>query len=303
VGRENPDLAAHSITGEHHRRFACRAAAGATNGRHICLCPVRWHVTIATLVTGAIGIAIAVRASPPHLPVGPGPGPACALPLRGCSGPPEWCAELVEMPTVGQGYIDVRIAGEDRPETSTSYLRRDLILVVRYAAAKVACKAGDWHTGTGGEIVLGDMSERDGSTPGTASSRPRHPANTHQDGRDIDIAYFQRDTLDNQLRSICRHTSVAGVDEYRCLAAPDHLDASRTALFLGAVLESTEIRVIGVDGRAARPILAAFDRLCTTGWIARWACDQRAKIHFELRSTGKGWFRGHHNHLHISWRT
>lgn len=55
-------------------------------------------------------------------------------------------------------------------------------------------------------------------------------------------------------------------------------------------------------GRAARPILAAFDALCASGWIAPWACSARSRIHYELHDDGGGWYRGHHNHLHVSWR-
>lgn len=205
------------------------------------------------------------------------------------------------MPTVGPGYIDGRLDGEQTAESSTSYLRRDLMTLVRYAAAKVECKAHDWPTGNGGELVLGDMSERDGSTPGTRFGSPRHPTHTHVGGRDIDIAYFQRDTADNQLRAICDHHAHRR-ELYRCIGSPTRLDAWRTALFIGVVLEDPRVRVIGVDGRAASPILAAFDELCETGWIEPSACQRRRRITWETHDTGRGWFRGHHNHLHVSWQ-
>lgn len=204
------------------------------------------------------------------------------------------------MPLAGPGYVDVRLDSEQTTDTSTSYLRRDLMTLVRYAAAKVACKAASWPTGNGGEIALGDMSERDGSTPGTRVGSPRHPTKTHVAGRDIDLAYFQRDTLDNQLRPICKHKE-RSVEAYRCIAPPTRLDAWRTALFIGALLEDARVRVIGVDGLAASPIRAAFDELCETGWIERAACNRSDRITFERADTGRGWFRGHHNHMHVSW--
>lgn len=219
--------------------------------------------------------------------------------MRACVG--DNCDELVEMPTVGPGYVDIRVDGEQSSETSTSYLRRDLMALVRYAAAKVECKARDWPTGNGGEIVWGDMSERDGSTPGTRLGSPRHPTHTHAGGRDIDIAYFQRDTLDNQLRPICPHQK-HGRDMHRCIARPTRLDAWRTALFIGVLLEDARIRVIGVDGFAASSILAAFDELCATSWLEPDACKRRSRITYETHDTGRGWFRGHHNHLHVSWQ-
>ncbi len=201
---------------------------------------------------------------------------------------------------IGDGYIDVHLDAEADTVTSTSYLRRDLMMLVQYAAAKVACKAADWSTGNGGLIALGDMSERDGATPGTRTGVPRHPPNTHTRGRDIDIAYFQRDTLDNQLRPICKHRA-AGVDQYRCMARPTMLDAWRTAMFIGAFLEDVHVRVIGVDGKAGPPILAALDELCATAWIDAAACSRRDRVRWEIEPTGRGWFRGHHNHLHVSW--
>ncbi len=166
------------------------------------------HAAVAALVTAAVAVVVHVvpRSVPPRAGIGPGPGPACPLPRRVCSAR---CHELVKIAPIGRGYIDVHLDAEADTETSTSYLRRDLMMLVEYAAAKVACKADDWSTGNGGLIALGDMSERDGATPGTRTGSPRHPPNTHTHGRDIDIAYFQRDTLDNQLRPICKHHAAA----------------------------------------------------------------------------------------------
>jgi len=261
---------------------------------------MRYLLAIAAVATIVAAIVVhripSPRAARPSL--GPGPGPACALPPRTCIG--NDCDEIVEMPLAGPGYVDVQLEGEQTPDSSTSFLRRDLMTIVRYAAAKVECKARDWPSGNGGEIVLGDMSERDGSRPGMHIGSPRHPEQTHVGGRDIDIAYFQRDTLDNQLRPICRHQE-HGVELYRCIAPPTRLDAWRTALFIGALLEETRVRVIGVDGTAATPILAAFDELCETAWIDKAACNRRNRIAFETSDTGRGWFRGHHNHMHVSW--
>jgi hypothetical protein len=258
---------------------------------------MRWHVAVALVCTGALGVVVGGKPSP-RVRIGAGPGPACELPARACS---EHCADLVQIPAVGAGYVDVRLDDEQTAETSTSYVRRDLMMLVQYAAAKVACKANGWSTGHGGPIALSDMSERDGATPGTARGSPRHPRGTHVGGRDIDIAYFQRGTLDNQLRPICPHRTAAGLDQHRCLAAPSRLDAYRTALFIGALLEEPQVRAIGIDGRAARPILAALDELCASGWLEPAAC-RADRIRFETTDSGHGWFRGHHNHLHVSWR-
>src|SRR5512144_2152247 len=99
---------------------------------------MRWHVAIATAVTAgaAIGVCVTDRPSPPRM--GAGPGPPCELPPRTCDRAAVDCSELVEIPMVGSGYVDIRLDGEQSPATSTSYLRRDLMMLVRYAAAKVA---------------------------------------------------------------------------------------------------------------------------------------------------------------------
>ena len=83
--------------------------------------------------------------------------------------------------------------------------------------------------------------------PGGASSRPGHPAGTHVDGHDMDIAYFQLTAVDNKLREVCPHTS-GGSDAYHCTAAPDDLDVWRTAVFIAKLHDSPQLRVIGVEG-------------------------------------------------------
>jgi hypothetical protein len=255
---------------------------------------MRWHVATATFVT--IVLAIVMHRAGPAYDIGDGPGPACALPEWRCTAS---CDELVEMPLGGVGYLDRRIEEETIPETSTSFVRRDLMMLVHYAAAKVACKARDWKTGNGGPIVLADGSEIDGATPGTVWGLPRHPARSHVDGLAIDIAYYQRQTVDNSLRPVCPHF-LERREAWRCTARPTLLDASRTALFIGTLLESDQVRVIGIDGFVAPPVLAAFDALCARAWIDRDACTRRRRIRSERTNTGAGWFYGHHNHLHLA---
>jgi hypothetical protein len=255
---------------------------------------------VAASLAVVLAVAIIVERTPvprgARFGIGFGPGAACALPPRVCD---EKCDDLVQIAVDGAGYVDGRLDDENTPESSTSYLRRDLMMAVQYAAARVECKARGWPTGNGGPIVLGDMSERDGSTPGTRRGRPRHPHNTHVAGRDIDIAYFQRGTQDNQLRPICRHAD-GDIEEFRCIGPPIHLDAYRTAMLIGALLEDTHVRVIGVDARAARPIRAAFRELCDADWIDPDACAND-RVTYESVNSGRGWYRGHHNHLHVSW--
>ena len=255
------------------------------------------HVAIAAVATIACALIchlVPARTSA-RRGIGEGPGPVCRLPPRGCTGGVAYCSELVHVPEIGPGYVDTTLF----TERASSYLRRDLMMLVQYAAATVACKAADWSTGNGGMIVLGDMSEANGATPGTRLGQPRHPPTTHVNGRAIDIAYYQRGTIDNDVRSICPYV-LDGLDYFRCVAAPTTLDAWRTALFIGALLGDPRVRVVGVDGLASREILRAFAELCATKWIDPVACRRRTRIVFELFPTRRGWYFGHHTHFHVS---
>lgn len=220
------------------------------------------------------------------------PQRACEPPPRDCVGAASYCGALVWFaPARGLGYdVDDAAALPD----STSYIRRDLMMLVKYGAAKVACETG------GHPLGLGDMSDRDGATPGTAYGAPHHPRGTHEAGRDIDLGYYQRDTPDNRIRAICPH-AIDGVEQWRCIDTPTSLDVRRTALFIGALFESPHVRIVGVDGQAGPPIQRALGRLCTSKHLPGDACA-RIKLGFENIDTGRNWFYGHHNHMHVSWK-
>jgi len=228
------------------------------------------------------------------------PPTACAI---GSMGIPDWrctsgCSELVTfMPRAGVGYDDYPLNGETSSDQYRSYVRRDVMMLVRYATAMVDCQAGSWP-GNGGRLGLGDMSEADGSIPGTRDGSPGHPAGTHVNGHDMDIAYYQNGTPNNYLRSVCEHTS-GGRDQYHCTGAPTLLDPWRTALFLGHLHANPSLRVIGVDGRVGPLVNSALTQLCADGWVSGAVCS-RHKITYEETDMGRGWFRFHHHHLHIS---
>src|SRR5262249_5174558 len=123
---------------------------------------------------------------------------------------------------------------------------------------------------------------------------------THVGGRDIDIAYYQIGTPDNHMRPICPH-AIAHQDQRRCVAPPTRLDARRTALFIGTLFESPRVRIVGVDGAAAPVLQAALRDLCRDGLVAPGACAM-VRLGFETEDTGRGWYAGHENHIHVSWR-
>ncbi|MBA3818885.1 MAG: hypothetical protein H0X17_08335, partial [Deltaproteobacteria bacterium] len=230
---------------------------------------------------------------------GAGPGPACpSLPARDCTGPT--CGQLVSFnPRANDAWDDYPINGETAANQYRSFLRRDLMMLIAYASSKTDCKSEGWTTGNGGALGLGDMSEANGAIPGTSVGSPGHPAGTHVNGTDIDLGYYQVGTANNRLRPICEHTSSTGQDQYHCVGDPTYLDPWRTAMFLGAVFESTRTRVIGVDGKAGPLLLAALDTLCTDGWLSGLACGNVA-LAYETTNMGQGWYQFHHHHAHIS---
>jgi len=226
---------------------------------------------------------------------GPGPGPDCPdLPPRDCTGTDAYCSELVTFdPRTTANYDDYPINGETASNQYRSYLRRDLVMLLDYATAKTLCKTAAWDTGNGGALGLGDMSEADGSIPGTSIGSPGHPEGTHTNGHDIDVGYYQINTADNRLRPICTYA-----DEH-CTAEPHLLDVWRHAFFLGALFESDITRVIGVDGQAGPMLEAAYSELCASGWITSAACGN-FRMAYATTPDNSGWYYFHHHHTHVS---
>ena len=238
----------------------------------------------------------------PDVGMGPGmgPGPNCpGLPTRDCSG--TGCGTISAfLPVTGPGYDNYLINGETVNNQYRSFARKDLQMLMKYATAYVDCKAKTWTPGNMQPLGLGDMSEADGSIPGTSIGQPGHPAGTHVDGYDMDIAYFQLTGTNNYLREICPHTT-GGAEQYHCTADPNNLDVWRHALFLGALFTSSRVRVIGVDGRVGQLMLNTMPTLCANGWLPQAACTAaQTKLAYEITDTGRGWFQFHHHHSHIS---
>ena len=61
------------------------------------------------------------------------------------------------------------------------WARRELVLLIRYAIGETQLK----FPGTR-PLGLGDMSQRDGLTPGFDLGQPRHPESAHDQGASID---------------------------------------------------------------------------------------------------------------------
>ncbi len=240
---------------------------------------------------------------------GAGPGPTCSnLPSPECALGAAACAELIlwdpdNNPSEAGydpmlGYIDYPENGETWTNQYRSYLRRDVVMVLKYAAAMTACKSESWTAGNGGPVGLIDMSEANGDIPGTSVGSPGHPAGTHTDGFQIDISYWQTNTINNAARPVCNHMA-GGTDAYHCTDHPYNLDPYRSAFFIGTVMEFTGLRAVGVDGKIGPVLEMAMDNLCTDGWLTGAACGTNSPMWYEVVDEGMGWFRFHHHHMHV----
>jgi len=230
----------------------------------------------------------------------PDTGTVCPnLPPLYVTGDGEECVELLPFdPDYGTGYIDYPVNGETWPNQYRSYARRDLIQVVKYAAAKVSCKTSGWDYWDYSPIGLIDMSEVDGSIPGTSVGYPGHPPGTHENGNDMDLAYYQLYVDDNHGRVVGEHHE--GYDDaYHLTGEPHALDPWRTALFIAYLSEHHHLRVIGVDGQVGPVIEDALDDLVRLGYIDQELRDS-IPLMYEVTDQGYGWFRFHHHHMHIS---
>jgi len=240
---------------------------------------------------------------------GPGPGPTCSnLPPIQCTLGATECGKLVPFDPDNNpadaaydpmlGYIDYPANGETWANQYRSYIRRDLMMLIKYATAFVACKAKDWTSGNGKPLGLIDMSESNGAIPGTSINQPGHPTGTHTNGFDIDVAYYQNGTADNKAREVCDHYT-NGVEQYHCTATPHLLDVWRNALFIGALHSHPNLRVMGCDGKVGPMVEPAITKLCADGWLSGTACT-KLKLAYEETNQGYGWFQFHHHHMHVS---
>jgi hypothetical protein len=212
------------------------------------------------------------------------------------------CSDILYfVPEEGLGYWNMPYYDETEGDQYSSYLRRDHIMLIKYAAARVACKSADWPWGFVPEDVplgLYDMSESDGSIPGSSIGEPRYPSGSHEDGRDCDLSYYRIPPApDNStVQSIC------AVSDNHCSEPPDRLDHWRTALFIGALLEHPCYKVIGMDAEAASLVLAAYAKLCEDGWIEPEGCGKEHLFGYETSDEGLGWFRWHYQYMQSSLR-
>ncbi|MBI4508272.1 MAG: hypothetical protein HY698_01465 [Deltaproteobacteria bacterium] len=193
-------------------------------------------------------------------------------------------------PYVGDGY---------RFDSVSNYrwLRRETIMLVRHAIRETQIK----FPGTK-PLGLVDMCQRDGITPGYDIGDPRHPESTHDQGGNIDIAYYttlaSNGTLSyNEARVICDANEESNNGSFcSSSASRNHVvDLPRQVYFMAKLFESNRLRVIGVDKVIAPLLQQEARRQFELGWIT-----QRQRDSFTSQMAhGDGW-PFHHHHIHVS---
>jgi hypothetical protein len=174
------------------------------------------------------------------------------------------------------------------------YLRRETLMLIRYAAHEVEAR----FPGTN-PIGFIDQCQRDAITPGYDVGDPRHPESTHDQGGNIDIAYYQTGD-DNHGRVIC-DAEEGSEDGSYCLASASttHIvDLQRQVYFMAMLTRSPRVRVIGVD-RVIAPLLEAQAHTMQSAGIIT-VTEMNAVI--DSMAYGDGWpFHHHHIHLSLDW--
>jgi hypothetical protein len=218
-------------------------------------------------------------------------GPSCTdiYDLAECEGRPGGELKLIQLPFpdpagayIGAGYLI---------DTVPNYLwaRREVIMAIRHAIHQVQLRFP-------GSNPLGiiDICQRDGITPGYDIGHPRHPPQTHDQGGNIDVAYYQT-ASDNHARIVCDGDGQSNDGSY-CTNVDNHIvDIPRTAYFLAMVARYGRFRVAGVDQLLAPLILDGAAELVDQGVLEAedlQSLEQRVAY-------GEGW-PFHHHHMHIS---
>lgn len=187
-------------------------------------------------------------------------------------------------------------------ETLSNYrfARRELIMLVRHALSKTLAA----FPGTT-PLSLIDVCQIDGITPGYDVGDPRHPESTHDQGGNIDIAYFQTDGS-NDGEIICGDGSQHADGYCSPAAAQKHIvDLEREAFFMAQLFSSSRTRVVGID-QVIAPLVAdaaAALHALPDGDPRKINASQLAGFTGKM-AYGPGWpYHHHHIHLSMKWWT
>ena len=170
-------------------------------------------------------------------------------------------------------------------EAHYSNLRREVAYLARYAARETMAEFEDTEA-----LAFMDMSQWDGDVPGRMVGSLRHPEGTHENGNDMDIAYYSLSDGNNG-KAICTN------DNYFCTGPASDLDVDRTTFFLAKLMDSEHVRVAGVDPAVAELVEPRAYEMEDEGLISN---TERQKV-VGLLAYGSGW-PFHHHHSHLSWQ-
>lgn len=178
------------------------------------------------------------------------------------------------------------------------FARRELAMLVRHAISETSKAFPNTNP-----LGLIDTCQIDGITPGYDVGDPRHPETTHDQGGNMDIAYFQTGQ-DNRARIVCNDGAQHADGFCTPAAKTSHtVDLPRQAFFMAKLFASPRTRVIGVDqvlapliGDAAK-VLAALPPTDPQHITAQELAKFSSGMAF-----GGGWpFHHHHIHLSMQW--
>lgn len=193
--------------------------------------------------------------------------------------------------TVGAGYEWESLA-------NYRFARRELIMLVRHALAETQ-NAFPQTT----PLSLLDVCQKDGITPGYDIGDPRHPQSTHDQGGNIDIAYFQTDGA-NDGEIVCGDGAKHADGFCTTAAKTKHIvDLPRQAFFMAKLFASPRTRVVGTDTVLA-PLIADAARALAAlpkGNPQSITAAELAGFSSKMAS-GNGWpYHHHHIHLSMNW--
>jgi hypothetical protein len=243
----------------------------------------------------ACGTVCPTPATPPPPPPPPG---SDTCPAWECSGTS--CTDLIMLPgSSDPDSAEARAAGYFiDTHARYTYLRRDLIRVLQYAACRVAQR----FPGTN-PIGISDLSQSDGRTPGLDVGDARHPTTTHR-GNDLDLAYYQTDGL-NDTQIVCGDGSDRNGngrpgtynDGYFCTTERNIVDWPRQAFFFAVLAVTPLVRVFGVDTTFVDDFRDHLGALRDAGEIDEATHDRATNLGY---GSSGGW-QFHHHHSHMSY--
>jgi len=207
-----------------------------------------------------------------------------------CSGIPGGVLKLYQFP---EPAPDDPYGGDNYHfETVSGYkwARRELIMLIRQTLYETVEK----YPGTDSVGII-DACQEDGVTPGYNIGEPRHCRTCHDEGGNIDLAYFATDG-NNYVKTICGPggTNVTA-DGMQCTSAAkdEHIvDLERQVFFMARLFDSPRMRAIGIDPVIAPLLGAKADEMYEAGEIS-------AQGRFGIKNY-LGLWPTHHHHIHIS---